>query len=142
MLSRETTNDRVMNHLPSEAWDLKRVLRRWIGAPLGLVTAILLVAVLFLGVGCGNIEINIDTSDEPIKTRDDSFQVGVSPKLVVDSFNGRVIVNSGSGSSIRVQATLKKADRIDYQISQEGDTVRVEARQKGTTIGRSPAADI
>jgi DUF4097 and DUF4098 domain-containing protein YvlB len=55
------------------------------------------------------------------------------------------VVNTGSDSTIRVQATLKKADKIEYSASQDGDTVSVEAKEKGKSLslfGQSPGADI
>lgn len=103
-----------------------------------------LAAVLLLAVGCGDIEINVGPdSDEPVETRDDSYTVGASPRLEVESFNGSIAVTPGSGDTIRVQATLRRADKLEYSVTQSGDTVRVEAtREAGTIIGRSPGAEI
>ncbi|MFC1935585.1 DUF4097 domain-containing protein [Chloroflexota bacterium] len=122
--------------------------RPWPATVATVVGAILIGATLFLASGCDDIVIERGSggswsdSDEPIETRDDSFTVGSSPRLVVGSFNGRIAVSVGSDNSIRVQATLKRADKIDYEVSQDGDTVSVKARQKERTTGRSPGADI
>jgi len=128
---------------PYETKKHRKGMRPWMATLVSAVGVVLLGATLFLAAGCGDIEINLGSdTDEPVETRDDSFSVGSSPRLVVDSFNGRITVNPGSDNTIRVQATLRRADKIDYQVSQDGDTVSVEARQKGRTIGRSPGADI
>jgi len=105
-----------------------------------IMLLLIAMASVLLFAGCSGV--TIDVGDEPIETRDDSFQVGDSPKLVVDSFNGHIIVKTTSGSEVRVETELRKADRIDYRVTQDGDTVKVEAKQKGTVIGTSPAANI
>ena len=51
----------------------------------------------------------------PAETRDDSFFVGESPRVVVSGGNGRIIVNSDTDGTVRVQATLKKADDLEYE---------------------------
>ena len=112
------------------------------------IWVILLGVILLIATGCGDIEITWDSdestsdSDEPVETRDNSFTVGPSPRINVISFNGRITVNPSSDNTVRVQAELRRADRIDYQVRQDGDTVSVEARQKGRTSGRSPGAHI
>ena len=81
----------------------------------------------------------------PTEVRTDTFTVGPSPRLVVNSINGRVVVNVASDNTVQVRAMLKKADRVDYQVSQDGGTVSVEAKKKGgflSWIGRSPGADL
>ena len=111
--------------------------RHSMATPLRAVAILLIGAMMFLGAGC-----NISLSDEPVETRDDGFGVGSSPRLVVESFNGRVTVNAAPGNRILIQATLKRADRVDYEVSQSGDTVRVVASKIGKTIGRSPSVEI
>ena len=68
--------------------------------------------------------------DEGGKTsmRDDTFAVGVNPRLVVRGFNGRIRVRAGEPGSIRVRAKLKKPRGIQYSAVQEGDLVTVEAK--------------
>ena len=51
----------------------------------------------------------------PTETRDDSFVVGASPRVVVSGGNGRVIVNPGTDGTVRVQATLRKPDDVEYE---------------------------
>ena len=63
-------------------------------------------------------------------TRDDTFVVGDSPKLVVNAKNGRINVNAGPDHEVRVQATLKNASEDDYEVSQEGDVIHVKAKEK------------
>ncbi len=73
---------------------------------------------------------SFDEPDEKPKTslRDDTFEVGENPRLVVRGFNGRVRVNAGSPGSIRVQAELKNPHGIEYSAVQEDDLVKVEAK--------------
>ena len=60
--------------------------------------------------------------------RRDSFNVGASARLRVESENGQIIVRGeGSGSSIRVTATIENLQRVSYTATQEGDTVTVVA---------------
>ena len=81
----------------------------------------------------------------PTETRDDSFVVGQSPRVVVSGDNGRIIVNPGTDGTVTVQATLRKPDDLEYKITQQGDTISVEAKEKRRGIfnlGESPGADI
>ncbi|MDA1188783.1 MAG: DUF4097 family beta strand repeat-containing protein, partial [Chloroflexi bacterium] len=70
------------------------------------------------------------------------FSVGTSPRLVVDGFNGRISVSAGSGNVIRVQATIRGTDRVEYSATQNGDTVTVFAKQTSNLLFQSPGADI
>lgn len=65
----------------------------------------------------------------PTETRDESFAIGGSVRLVVDSENGSIEVMTGSDSDVRVQATLRGADRIEYEANQDGNTITVSARR-------------
>lgn len=67
----------------------------------------------------------------PTETRDDSFTVNGSATLVVNTGNGKIEVNTGSDDEVRVQATLRGANRIDYDVSQEGNTITVTAEITG-----------
>jgi hypothetical protein len=91
---------------------------------------VFLGAMLLLSIGC-EVTIDIDDSGDgdvgPTETRDDSFSVGASPVLVVTSGNGSIDVETGPAGTIRVQATLRNAPRVQYEASEEGDTVTVEA---------------
>jgi DUF4097 and DUF4098 domain-containing protein YvlB len=63
----------------------------------------------------------------PTETRDDSFSVNGTTTLVVNSDNGWIKVNAGTNNEVRVQATLRGIDRIDYEVSQVGNTITVLA---------------
>lgn len=79
------------------------------------------------------------------ETRNDPFVVGDEPRVIVTGDNGRVIVISGPDRTVSVKATLRKPDKIEYQITQEGDTINVTAKTDGGGIfnfGQSAAADI
>jgi len=71
----------------------------------------------------------------PTETRDDSFAVGESPRVVVSNDHGRIIINPGTGGTVRVQATLRNPDDLEYDTTQEGDTISVEAKETGDTSG-------
>jgi DUF4097 and DUF4098 domain-containing protein YvlB len=64
----------------------------------------------------------------PTETRDDAFTVGGAPRLVVNSENGSIEVDAGPDNEVSVQATLRGVDRIDYDVSQSGDTITVDVR--------------
>ena len=99
------------------------------------IGVVALFSLLFVAAACDDVD------TEPVESRDDSFRVSSAPRLVVNGFNGRIVVNTGSDGTIRVQATLKKADKIDYKTTKDGDTVSVEAKEKGRSIsifGQSP----
>lgn len=81
-------------------------------------------------------------SDEPIETRDNTFQVSGELVLEVDSFNGGITIVSSNSNSVRVQATLKRADKIDYEATQFGNDIQVKARKSGSTSGRSPSVTL
>jgi DUF4097 and DUF4098 domain-containing protein YvlB len=94
---------------------------------------------LFVSSACSH------TFTGPTESRDDSFAVGDSPTVVVDSDNGRIVVNPGTDGTVRVEATLKKPDDLEYEIVQDGDSISIVAkdtRSDGIHIGESPGADI
>jgi len=79
----------------------------------------------------------------PTETRDDSFVVGGSVRLVVSSENGSIEVNAGSDSEVRVQATLRGANRIEYEVKQDGDTITVTAhRTRRVLFGFGSGTDV
>ena len=96
-----------------EEWNVKTLMR--MGRPL-----VLAFVVGLLAAGC---------TFGPTETRDDSFAVGGSVKLVVDSENGSIEVRTGPDDEVRVQATLRGADRIEYEASQDGATITVTSRR-------------
>lgn len=65
------------------------------------------------------------------ENKENSFNVGPSPKLVVVNFNGPIEIEAGSDDAIQVKARLKGADNIDYETRCDGETVFVTARKKG-----------
>lgn len=81
----------------------------------------------------------------PTETRDASYDVGDLPKVVVSGGNGRIIVNSGMAGKINVQAILRRPDDLEFEISQSGNTISIDVKDKGVGIfnfGSSPGADI
>ena len=81
-----------------------------------------------------HLEVLIDSDEDARSTeeRDDTFTVGDSPKLIVKGFNGRVEVKAGTvDDTVSVHARLRNPSRIDYSVSQDGDTIRIEAQRKG-----------
>ncbi len=101
--------------------------------------------ILFAGLFVGLASACSLGSGGSTEIRDDSFVVGHSPRLVVSSDNGRVIVNSGPDRSVSVKATLRKSDDIEYQITQVGDLISLRAKIDNGGIfsfGESPGANI
>jgi len=93
-----------------------------------------LLAVVLLAAGC---------TFGPTETRDDSFAVGESVRLVVNSENGSIEVKTGSDNEVRVQATLRGANRIEYEAKQDGDTITVSARRtRWVLFARGPVTDL
>jgi DUF4097 and DUF4098 domain-containing protein YvlB len=98
---------------------------------------VLAILPLLLATGCDEIG-----SDEPIEQHDDSFSVSGPVVLDVETFNGSITITAGTANTVRVQATLKRADRIDYEAKQTSGAIEVRADEKGSTIGRSPSAAV
>ncbi len=80
----------------------------------------------------------------PTETRDDTFTVGASPSLVLSDTNGYVEVNAGPDNEVRVQATLVGADRLEYNVDQDGDTITLDVQKTGgwSLFRHDPEADI
>ncbi len=91
---------------------------RSIKSTLSLVAVTIMAVTLLAAAGC---------TAGPTETRDDSFSVNGTATLVVNSDNGWIKVNTGSDDEVRVQATLRGVDRIDYEVSQDGNTITVVA---------------
>lgn len=99
-----------------------------------LALAVAIAALLLTATGC---------SIGPTEFRDDSFTVGVSPTVVVNSENGSIEINAGTDNEVRVEATLTDAPRVQYEISQDGDTITIDAKiSKEWWFFGSAAADI
>ena len=73
--------------------------------------------------------------EEQASTHDDTFEVGDSPRLDVQSFKGLVRVTAGEPGSIRVRAKLSDPRTVEYSAVQQGDTIRVEASPRGRSSG-------
>ncbi|MGB3129580.1 MAG: DUF4097 family beta strand repeat-containing protein [Dehalococcoidia bacterium] len=112
-----------------------RKIRRRALFVLGLLAlAVAIAALLLIATGC---------SIGPTEYRDDSFTVGVSPTVVVNSENGSIEINAGTDNEVRVEATLTDAPRVQYEISQDGDTITIDAKiSKEWWFFGSAAADI
>lgn len=67
-------------------------------------------------------------SPGPTETRQNSFTVTGSSKIVVNSVNGNIEVSAGPGNEVLVQATLRDAPRVNYDVSQMGNTITVDVQ--------------
>ncbi len=104
------------------------------GIPAHLLPVAIMGGLLAVLVACGT---------GPIETREDTFTVGASPHLVIDSHSGSVEIEAGSDGTVHVAATLRRADRLDYEAKQDGDTITIVAKEsRGTTFGQGPGADL
>jgi hypothetical protein len=103
---------------------------------LGSLTMLLLFVVI---VAC------IPAFTSETETRDDTFSVGIAPKIVVSNDNGQIDVVTGNEGTVNVKATIRRPDDVEYGVVQEGDTVRVEARVSsvwGWGFGTDAGAEI
>ena len=91
---------------------------RSIKLKLPLVAVTVIAITLLAAAGC---------TAGPTETRDDSFSVNGTATLIVNSDNGWIKVNTGTDNEVRIQATLRGVDRIDYEVSQDGNTITVVA---------------
>jgi len=113
---------------------VRRIRRRALFVLGLLALAVAIAALLLTATGC---------SVGPTEFRDDSFTVGVSPTVVVNSENGSIEINAGTDNEVRVEATLTDAPRVQYEISQDGDTITIDAKiSKEWWFFGSAAADI
>ena len=87
---------------------------RSIKSTLPLVAVTIMAVTLLAAAGC---------TAGPTETRDDSFSVNGTATLIVNSDNGWIKVSAGIDNEVRVQATLRGIDRIDYEVSQDGNTM-------------------
>jgi DUF4097 and DUF4098 domain-containing protein YvlB len=97
-------------------------------------SVLLIVAVLLACAACA-------TGDTVQK--DDIFTVEQTPKIIVKSENGSIELNTGANDEVRVQATLKGSDRIEYEVIQEANTITVDVKlNKPWWVFSSVGADI
>lgn len=95
---------------------------------LPLFIAVIMAIALVATVGCEGAG--------PTETRDDSFTINGTAMLVVTSENGWIEVSTGADDEVRVEATLRGINKIDYEVSQDGNTITVEAEiDQGWFIG-------
>ncbi len=63
----------------------------------------------------------------PTETRDNTYTVDGNATLIVSSENGKIEVSTGADDEVRVQATLRGINAIDYEVGQDGNTITVQA---------------
>ena len=95
---------------------------------LSLLALSIIAAGMLLTVSCNNVFVDCD--DAPKETRDNSFTVGESARVVVKTGNGGITVTAGQGNEVRVEAMLTVPEKLAYSITQDGDTITVEAKPK------------
>jgi hypothetical protein len=101
----------------SSAFKILHRSRFSLGSLVGAAVAI--VVLLSATTGC---------TPGPTEIREDSFSVAGFSRVVVNSVNGDIEVNAGLGNEVLVQATLKDAPRVKYELSQVGNTVTVDVQ--------------
>ena len=82
--------------------------------------------------GRERVEVSVEppTEDREPDEREDTFTVGESPRVLVDVDRGSVAVVAGPPGEIRVRAKTGGPSRVAYEVSQDGDEIRVSARKK------------
>ena len=96
-----------------------------------LVVVAVVMAIVLLATTACRPGITACPDEIPTETRDNTFTVTGSARLVVNTGNGKIEVNTGSDDEVRVNATLRGVDRIDYDVSQDGNTITVTAEMPG-----------
>ncbi|MEE8373036.1 MAG: DUF4097 family beta strand repeat-containing protein, partial [Dehalococcoidia bacterium] len=66
----------------------------------------------------------------PTETRPDSFPVGANPDVTVEVGSGNVDLVVGAAGEISVTAELRNPENVEYEASQEGDSIVVRAKTK------------
>ncbi len=64
----------------------------------------------------------------PVETRTNSFSVGTSPDVAVEVGSGDVDLVVGAAGEIGVTAELRNPAKVEYEASQEGDSIVVRAK--------------
>ncbi len=81
----------------------------------------------FVVIACGFAK---DNGVETMAQATDTFVVSGLPTLIIENTSGRVeVIGGGDGAEIRVEAELRRPERIDYQATQDGDTIRIAAKE-------------
>ena len=70
------------------------------------------------------------TSTESVEN---NFSVGSNPQIHVDVGNGDIDIIVGEEGIINTSATLQKPDKIEYDVTQDGDTITVSATTKSNS---------
>jgi hypothetical protein len=109
-----------------------------------------LIAVLLLSACGAYISINPFTAEETVTQ---SFTPGATPHVVVEMFNGKVEVMTGSDNTVKVdvvkrgggvsqQAAQDDLKNVEVTMTQDGDTIRVVAKRtdQRVDIGNSGAS--
>ena len=90
---------------------------------LGLAVLLALAGVNITACGGGD-------GDSTTLSRSESvFAVSGQPRLIVDTFNGRIEITGSDAGEVRVEAEFRNPERVNYQAAQEGNTVRVTAEK-------------
>ena len=94
-----------------------------------------------------SVVLEADSEADVQDSYDDTFEVGESPRVVVNNVNGNVRCEVGQDNAVRVQATLRNAEAVDYRAVQKGDTITVDVKTRGTRsllgfLGRSGRTDL
>jgi hypothetical protein len=99
-----------------------------------LTTAAAFALLLIASLACSS------TVDESI---DQSFTVGSRSRVEIDNFNGAVRVKSGSSGVVRFEGDITRANQIEYDLRQEGDSIVFESELAPEFTGEdSPRVDI
>lgn len=85
---------------------------------IGLILAIILMMSLVI-TGC---------SAGPTVEQDDDFTVEGTPTLDVRTENGFIEIKTGVDGEVHVHVNLRGTDKIDYEVTQGGNTITVEAQ--------------
>ncbi|MDA0769436.1 MAG: DUF4097 family beta strand repeat-containing protein [Chloroflexi bacterium] len=93
----------------------------WGGLPRRLSTIVFLMLALLVGA--------CTPSSAQGAIHDDTFSVGSSPKLLVESDGGRVDVRAGPPGVIVVQSSIQNPEKLEYEVRREGDTIIIAAKQ-------------
>ena len=95
-----------------------------------------LAAAALLAAGCSGISSQF-TADEPFSR---SFDVSGAPRIIVETFNGSIDVQTGEAGQVDIDGTKRgsgasqteaQADlkNVEVSMTQEGDTIRMVARR-------------
>jgi hypothetical protein len=112
---------------------------------------ITLLVLVVASLGCNTtLDINPYTAEETIEK---SFEVGVSPRVVVEMFNGTIQVEADAGNAVWASVTKRGSGtsreeaqqdlkNFEVTLTQEGGTVRIIARRANpkATLGNSGAS--